>query len=100
MTKEIRSIAIKLHEIVSIYGFGSAFRSSRYNDIDLLVIFESYEPRPFAQYIKFLGAVRALTVRFGTTIDITALTAVEASAKPLRESDRLISLYERTRKTS
>jgi predicted nucleotidyltransferase len=93
--KEIRCIAIKQPKIVSLWGFGSAFRSHRYNDIDLLAIFDSKEPEAFRQYIQFLSAIGTLSARLGVLIDITALTVQEAAANPLRESGKLVPLYHR-----
>ncbi len=100
MTREIRNIAIKLHEIRSAHGFGSAFRSNQYNDIDLLVVFEKNSSEAFDEYIAFLKIVDCLKKKLGVKVDVTALTAGEAARNPLNESDHLVPLYEKTNRIS
>lgn len=95
MTREILDIATKLRKIISVHGFGSAFRSTTYNDIDLLVVFESHTPNAFNEYIEFLRATECLQSSLGSIIDVTALTATEAAEMPLRENNRLVALYKR-----
>lgn len=95
MTREIHYIATRLREIRFVYGFGSAFRSANYNDVDLLVVFEADNSGAFSDYLVFLKKVSGLSKSFGISIDVTALTVSEAATAPLRESDRLVPLYER-----
>jgi len=98
MRTEIRNISIKLGRLIAVYGFGSAFRSESFADVDILAIFDSDSSESFVDYLEFVKAVKNLQSHLGTKIDITALTISEAARKPLRESNELIPLYKRDRR--
>ena len=96
---EIQSIAPEISEIAAVYGFGSFFRSSRYHDIDILVVASPSCKDCLATYYKFRHGIPTLITRLGVEFDITFLTSREYQERPLLEMDDLICLFSRTNKS-
>lgn len=95
--KEIQSTLLKHHDLYGVFGFGSFFRSDKYNDIDLLLVSIPDAKAPLSTYLKAKKDLDRLSNRIEIQIDITFLTYSEFLSKPLLEHDNLIEvLYKKT----
>jgi predicted nucleotidyltransferase len=91
---EIQNTLSGQHNLFGVYGFGSFFRSTKYNDIDLLLVSRKTSPSPLEDYYATKKELDLLSERIGIQIDITFLTYVEYLRKPLREMDKLVVIIE------
>jgi predicted nucleotidyltransferase len=89
--KEIQSITAELHDIYGVYGFGSFFRSDRYNDIDILIVASPVCEDTLSLF--YLAKERLQEIDQSIDIDITLLTYSEFLTKPLLEMDSLTEIY-------
>ena len=100
MMKEIQCIHTSEPHLLSVYGFGSFFRSEKYNDCDLLLVIDNDCPclgQIHAElYERFFDLGKKLSVVF----DLTILTEREHKRKPLREHNDLIIVSRRDRQIS
>lgn len=90
MTKEIRSIHSKWPDLVSIFGFGSFFRSDNPFDCDLLLVVKDGTQDLGKLHeelsMDFFNLGQEISIQF----DLTILTEREHSRKPLIEHNNLI----------
>lgn len=91
----IRSTFTNLPKIVGVYGFGSYFRGSEYNDIDILVVSDADCSYLLDTYRYCQALVDCISSEIGITVDITFFTVAEFEEKQLIEMDSLTVLYER-----
>ncbi|WP_407701663.1 hypothetical protein [Thiomicrorhabdus heinhorstiae] len=77
-----------------VYGFGSFFRCSEFNDIDLLFVSSRSSLNPLDDYYSVKSLMSSLSIEFDIPIDITFLTHAEFEKKPLLESDILVPIIE------
>lgn len=77
-----------------MYGFGSFFRGTAYNDIDILLVSKASSPSPLNDYYLAKSELELLSERIGVEIDITFLTYSEFLGKPLLEMDKLTTIIE------
>lgn len=92
MRKEIQYIHTTWSDLVSIYGFGSFFRTDNPSDCDLLLVVKN-DTQDLGKLHKelsrdFFNLGKKLSVHF----DLTILTEKEHARKPLREHNNLISI--------
>ena len=94
MKTEIQNILSGHHNLFGVYGFGSFFRSTEYNDIDLLLVSKELSSSPLEDYYAAKRGLDLLSERIGVEIDITFLTYAEFLRKPLMEMDTLAVIIE------
>lgn len=101
MTKEIQSIHIKNPNLISVYGFGSYFRSEIANDCDLLLVVDDNAENLGRLHAELCHTFSELGSKLSIIFDLTVLTEREHKTSPLREHDRLIeiSLYRQPKNT-
>lgn len=96
MKMEIQCIHTSEPNLLGVYGFGSFFRSEKYNDCDLLLVIDndcSCLGKIHAElYERFFDLGKRLSVVF----DLTILTEREHRNKPLREHNELIAISVRS----
>jgi len=91
MTMAIESIIIKL-QLEAAFGFGSAFKSEIFNDIDLLFITSAPVNRLASQHRSLSGELSKISFSLNMPIDFMLLTETEFSERLLREHDSLVPL--------
>ena len=91
--KEIRLIITVLPDVLSVFGFGSYFRSLPFNDVDILVVLKPECISSLEVYYKLQASFSELSDRLGFHIDFTVLTSKEFLERPLLEMDSLVSLF-------
>lgn len=92
MKKEIQYIHTASPDLVSIYGFGSFFRTENPSDCDLMLVVKD-DTQDLGKLHKelsrnFFNLGEELSISF----DLTILTEREHARKPLREHNNLISI--------
>lgn len=92
MMKEIRLSLGDRPNLFGVFGFGSFFRSNKFNDIDVLVVVKDSCGQPLDEFygVKFL--LDKISKQFEISIDITFLSYTEYARKPLKESDTLVPI--------
>lgn len=80
------------NNLCGVYGFGSFFRNTNFNDIDLLLMSGKMSPSPLEDYYAAKRKLDLLSQRLGIEFDITFLTYSEFLKKPLLEMDNLVSI--------
>lgn len=91
---EIQSTLSGQHNLFGVYGFGSFFRGTEYDDIDLLLVSRKISMSPLEDYYAAKKELEHLSEKFGIEIDITFLTYAEFLRKPLIETDNLVIIIE------
>lgn len=89
---EIQSYLKEHRNLFGVFGFGSFFRDSHFNDIDLLVVVNDRAKQPLDDFYKVKACLDSLSSKLGIPIDITFLNYTEYSRKPLLESNRLVPI--------
>lgn len=90
MTREIQSIRIKYSGLlISVYGFGSFFRSDHANDCDLLLVVNSDATNLGKLHADLSEEFLDLGLKLSIDFDLTILTAHEHKSSPLKEHNRL-----------
>ncbi|MFJ3050768.1 nucleotidyltransferase domain-containing protein [Pseudomonas nitroreducens] len=83
----------KLLYIDAVFGFGSFFRSEKYNDIDLAIIINCPREQQLENLNKIIDTSRSLSKEINIPIDITPFTRAEFAENPLREMSSLVTIY-------
>ena len=91
----IQTTSVKIEAILSVWGFGSFFRSKSFKDIDLLVVTDSSDDDLLQTSKAIRIAFRDVECELRVPLDITILTEREYDERPLREMDQLRRLYSR-----
>lgn len=89
---EIQSIHIKNKYLLSIYGFGSYFRSESPNDCDLLLVVDDQCPNLGLLHADLYRSFFKLGEKLSIIFDLTVLTEKEHKNAPLREHGLLIEI--------
>ena len=92
MMRGIQYIHTKQLHLVSIYGFGSFFRSEHANDCDLLLVVNDRCSNLGFLHADLSKAFSELGERLSIVFDLTILTEREHMRAPLREHDNLIDV--------
>ena len=90
---QLRELMRGLKDVDALYGFGSFFRASEYNDIDLVVVISCCRHEQLRIYEEIIKICGPLAKRIGLRFDITPLTQSEFAEEPLREMKSLIPIY-------
>lgn len=90
MIKEIQSIHTKNSNLLSVYGFGSFFRSGHANDCDLLLVVNNDASNLGKLHADLSKEFYSLGSKLLIDFDLTVLTEREHKDSPLREHDRLV----------
>lgn len=90
---QLRDLMRELENVDALYGFGSFFRSTEYNDIDLVVVISCSRHEQVRAYEEIIEACAPLSRRIGARFDITPLTPTEFVEKPLYEMQNLVPIY-------
>lgn len=90
----IRSRLQDKSEIFGVFGFGSFFRCDSFNDIDVLVVVDDHCDYPLKVFYDVKNILDDIGLCYGIPIDITYLSYIEYSRKPLLESDDLVPICE------
>jgi predicted nucleotidyltransferase len=93
---EIQIILADSEFVASAWGFGSFFRSSKYNDIDVLVVVECDRNVLLNVSNAIRSAFSDLEASVGVSLDLLILTSREFMERPLIEMDRIVLLYSNT----
>jgi predicted nucleotidyltransferase len=94
----IQSTVESAPAVETAWGFGSFFRGTAFNDVDVLIVLKC-APEELADQVRllrsaFLIAERKLKLQF----DLLFLTPEEFSSRPLHDMDQLVLLYPSTTK--
>ena|SRR3990167_1048959 len=92
IAREIQYIHTNEAQIVSIYGFGSFFRSNKANDCDLLFVIDNNCPDLGSIHAKLYRVFSELGDKLSITFDLTILTEREHEREPLLEHNALIPI--------
>lgn len=92
MRKGIQSIHIKEPDLLSVYGFGSFFRSEDAADCDLLLVVKDDSQDLGSLHTNLSRRFSSLGKNFSIDFDLTILTERENKRKPLREYSKLVPL--------
>ncbi|EGR1345772.1 hypothetical protein EAN90_24845, partial [Vibrio parahaemolyticus] len=92
MIKEIQFIHTKNSNLLSVFGFGSFFRSNNPKDCDLLLVVKDDSPNLGKLHADLSKAFFDLGEKLAIDFDLTVLTEREHKAAPLREHDRLVTI--------
>jgi predicted nucleotidyltransferase len=98
--REIHYIHTEQLDLVSIYGFGSFFRSERASDCDLLLVVNDQCSNLGLLHADLSKAFSELGERLSIVFDLTILTEREHMRAPLREHDNLIDVSIAQRKNT
>lgn len=90
---QLRDLMRGLKNVDALYGFGSFFWASEYNDIDLVVVISCCRHEQLRIYEEIKKACGPLSKRIGLRFDITPLTPSEFAERPLREMKILVPIY-------
>jgi predicted nucleotidyltransferase len=90
MMKEIQYIHTKSNSLLSVYGFGSFFRTDKANDCDLLLVVSDDASNLGKLHADLFRTFFELGLKLSIDFDLTVLTEREHKASPLREHDRLV----------
>lgn len=90
---QLRDLMRDLKNVDALYGFGSFFRSTEYNDIDLVVVISCSRHEQVRTYEEITEACAPFSRRIGVRFDITPLTRSEFAEEPLREMKSLVPIY-------
>jgi len=90
---QLRDLMRGLKNVDALYGFGSFFRASEYNDIDLVVVISCCRHEQLRIYEEIKKACGPISKRIGVWFDITPLTPSEFAEEPLREMKSLVPIY-------
>ncbi|HDX8368803.1 TPA: hypothetical protein RQN08_004106 [Aeromonas dhakensis] len=88
----IQSISINNSNLLSVYGFGSFFRSDTPNDCDLLLVVKDTSFGLGQLHAVLCQAFEELGAKLKIKFDLTILTEREHKRRPLREHDQLVEL--------
>lgn len=91
----IRSSLSEKSDLFGVFGFGSFFRGSEYNDIDLLLVSTPDARYPLRVYQNARLSLKELSLKYRVEFDITFLTYSEHQAKPLREHQSLVEIWQK-----
>lgn len=94
MRKEIRTTLLGQSNLCCVHGFGSFFRGTAYDDIDILLVSKASSLSPLDDYYAAKSVLESLSEKICIEIDITFLTYSEFLDKPLLEMDRLTTIIE------
>lgn len=94
MRREIQTTLSGQSNLCRVYGFGSFFRGTAYNDIDILLVSKASSLSPLSDYYMAKSTLELLSTKIGVKIDITFLTYSEFLDNPLLEMDRLTTIIE------
>lgn len=100
MMKEIQYIHTKQLDLVSIYGFGSFFRSEHASDCDLLLVVNGRCSNLGLLHADLSKVFSELGERLSIVFDLTILTEREHMRAPLREHCNLINVSVAERKNA
>ena len=92
MMTEIQSIHTKNSNLLSVYGFGSFFRSGHANDCDLLLVVKNDASNLGKLHSDLSKEFLELGLKLSIDFDLTVLTEREHKSSPLKEHDRLVCL--------
>lgn len=92
MTKEIQNIHINEKDLISIYGFGSFFRTRTPNDCDLLLIINNNCTDLGSTHEHLSKIFSDLGDQLLISFDLTILTEKEHEGQPLIEHNVLIPI--------
>jgi predicted nucleotidyltransferase len=84
-----------LPNLYAVYGFGSAFRSCKFNDIDLLAVVENSSLSDPSIHKLVCKELKYVLRNLPAPIDVTVLTECEAVRRPLKESAKLVPLFQK-----
>lgn len=90
MMTGIQSIRIKNSNLLSVYGFGSFFRSAHANDCDLLLVVKNDASDLGKLHSDLYREFIELGLKLSIDFDLTVLTEREHKSSPLKEHDRLV----------
>ncbi len=92
MKTEIQFIHTQKKDLLSVYGFGSFFRSSHANDCDLLLVVSNASQDLGQLHADLCHTFFELGEKLAIDFDLTILTEREHKASLLREHDSLVEL--------
>ena len=92
MMREIQCIHTEQLHLVSVYGFGSFFRSEHANDCDLLLVVNNSCSNLGLLHADLCKAFDRLGERVLIVFDLTILTEREHMDAPLREHGNLVNI--------
>jgi predicted nucleotidyltransferase len=81
-----------MNDIDAVYGFGSFFRSTQYQDVDLLIVASPNCNNTLLVYYILRARLLELGEQLAVHFDITFLTYREYMERPLREMNVLVPL--------
>lgn len=90
--KEIRHINTSRPELVSIFGFGSFFRTDKPSDCDLLLVVKDDSSDLGKLHAELSMDFFNLGQKMSIHFDLTILTEREHARKPLIEHENLITI--------
>lgn len=90
---EIRSALSETSDLYGVFGFGSFFRSTEYNDIDLVLVSMPNAQSPLRVYQDARQSLKVLALKLNVEFDVTFLTFSEHQAKPLLEHNMLVEIW-------
>jgi len=85
-------------QIEAVFGFGSFFRGEAFTDVDLAIIFTEDCSDTLAVYEQLIPNLKLAQDSLGVRFDITPLTVSEFRQRPLRDQNRLVLLFQRTKR--
>ncbi|MDD2449563.1 MAG: hypothetical protein PHS42_05295 [Sulfurimonas sp.] len=89
---EIRHIHTSKPELVSVFGFGSFFRTDTPSDCDLLLVVKDDSSDLGKLHAELSSVFLILGKRISIDFDLTILTEKEHARKPLLEHKNLIPI--------
>lgn len=89
----IQSITSAETKLKAIYGFGSAFRSEPFRDIDILAVIKAEPTVALDLFYDLRTALENATKIYGAPIHLTMLTEAEFASRPLRCMSALTTLW-------
>lgn len=92
---QVRKVGIRNRSIISIWGFGSYFRSGPFRDLDLLICMRHSKVDNVATSAAIKKTVKDSFARFSVPVDVLVLTPSEVLERPLVDMHTLNLLFKR-----
>lgn len=93
--REIQSIVETIPPVLSVWGFGSFFRSEPFNDVDIVMVLHCSRELLVGLVKDVKRKLAKLEDEIGVKFDVLILTPDEFESRPLRDMDQLAHIYQR-----
>jgi hypothetical protein len=87
-----QSVTSEVPELVSVFGFGSFFRSRGSHDCDLLLVIKNGSKDLGSLHSQLSSVFEKLGQKLSVRFDLTVLTESEHRTRPLLEHSSLVQL--------